>query len=75
MRYHLFVLIFSGHLVPLLGPFSQLPALGESHGLGPNTVDMILMDLGMSSMQVDSAERGFSFKHSSRLDMRMSGNK
>ncbi|TPP66281.1 putative methyltransferase protein 15 [Fasciola gigantica] len=63
-----------GHLISLFGPFSQLPVLGEPHGLGPNTVDMILMDLGVSSMQLDNAQRGFGFKHSSRLDMRMNGN-
>ncbi|VDP89188.1 unnamed protein product [Echinostoma caproni] len=61
------------HLIPMLGPFSQLPVLGETHGFHPNTVDMILMDLGVSSMQLDDPHRGFGFRHSSRLDMRMDG--
>jgi len=40
-------------------------------GLGIGQVDMVLADLGMSSMQVDDAGRGFSYSRPGPLDMRM----
>ncbi len=49
--------------------FSELDRLVAKHGL--TNVDGILMDLGISSPQVDEGERGFSFRLDGPLDMRM----
>jgi 16S rRNA (cytosine1402-N4)-methyltransferase len=49
--------------------FSEIEQLATAEGL--HKVDGILLDLGISSPQIDEAERGFSFRFDGPLDMRM----
>jgi 16S rRNA (cytosine1402-N4)-methyltransferase len=52
------------------GPFSQLASVVNSMGLS-GELDGVLLDLGVSSPQLDDAARGFSFTQDGPLDMRM----
>ena len=61
---------YAGRLKLIHGEFGRIEALLNAEGI--SQVDGIMMDIGVSSMQIDRCERGFSFQKDGALDMRMS---
>ena len=59
---------YAGRLQLVEGCFGDLSAIAQAHGAQP--LDGIVLDIGVSSMQIDTPERGFSFRFDGPLDMR-----
>jgi 16S rRNA (cytosine1402-N4)-methyltransferase len=62
---------FGGRLRLVEARFGEMAAIAR--GLGLESVDGVVLDIGVSSMQLDVAERGFSLRFDGPLDMRMEG--
>ncbi len=60
---------YQGRLTVLSGRYSDMQALLADVGVGQ--IDGVALDLGVSSMQIDDPQRGFSFRADGPLDMRM----
>ena len=63
---------FGGRFTPVHAVYDELPQILADLELAPRfSVSAVLLDLGVSSLQLDEEERGFAYRHDAPLDMRM----
>lgn len=62
-------IVFGKNLIPIQSNFSDMDIALEKNGYGPNSVDAILFDLGLSTYDLIGSGKGFSFRFDEPLQM------